>query len=349
MRFQLICLSILFQLIFSTDRPAPKRHPQPNVDIGSVHHNIVHHRTNDSVGRPVHHRPKPAGDTGINYEKLRLNKTIVDSIPCFPPPPCPKSQLLHGSPIPKNAIMVDVNRKILMEFSPKAGCTAAVTMFLNHMGFVQNEIYSVWPHLFREEYFYKRCGFANPCMYESPDWYRFKVVRNPYDRAVSSYIHVMKHEVLREMLIPAAQKDSLTYEQFLEILHKLPYTKMQGLLGAHVGYQSQPYERKFWKSKNESAAIFHHIVHIEQIEEDLAILNNQTNSHFQQGDKGVHVTTRSNETNHFVGNVSWHLLQDHIPIDYGRFYNQRTKELATNIFIWDISMYKYKFPFKIDL
>lgn len=284
----------------------------------------------------------------INYEYLRINKTVVDSIPCTPLPPCPK-QTFHGVPIPKNSVLVDSERKILMEFSPKAGCTAAVIMFLNHMGFIQNEVYSVWPHLFREEYFFKRCGHATPCQYESPDWYRFKVVRNPYDRAVSSYIHMMKYPALRDMIVPPEKREDLTFEQFLQMLTKMPPGRMQGLLGAHAGYQSQPYERKFWRLRhNSTMRVFHHIVHSEDLDKDLEILNNATHGNFQKADKGIHLTHRKNDTNYFVGNVSWNVLLDHIPSDYGLFYNSHLKNLVTQIYMWDIEIYQYKFPFVLQ-
>jgi hypothetical protein len=282
--------------------------------------------------------PDPAKT--IFYEKLNISDH-VHKIRCKPSDKCPDT-LLHNFVLARS-VMVDNERKILMEYTPKAGCTSAVTMFLADMGFRKNKEYHMWPHAFREEYFYKRCGTATPCMFESKYWYRFKIVRNPYDRAVSSFIHIMTYAGLRAKVVPPERFDNFTYEEFLDHLLTLTPHVLQGLAGGHVSYQSQPYERMFFGT---NVTVFHTIVKSENLAEGLAKVNKDTGAHFQIADKGSHLAHRHDETNYFVGNMSWELLKDRIPTDYGHFYNHRIKDKTLQVFSWDIRMYKYNYPFK---
>jgi hypothetical protein len=313
----------------------------------SLHH-ILNHTLNHTLSsHPTHsklHHPHHLNKSiEINYEYLNVSKQLTDAIPCSSSEICEK-KTFAGFQIPYS-VMINNDKKILMEYTPKAGCTAAVTMFMNSMGFIQNSVYHVWPHLFREQYFEKRCGTANPCMYESDQWYRFKVVRNPYDRVVSSYIHIMKYAVLRDKVVPEDKRETMSFEQFVEHIKEVPTKVLQGLAGGHVAFQTQPYERKYFRSK--AMTVFHDYVYSEKLEEGIERINNRTGGNFKKGDRGVHVVKRHNGTNYFVGNMSWHELKDKIPSDYGLFYNTRIQTLVHHVYIWDIEMYQYKFPFHI--
>jgi hypothetical protein len=79
-----------------------------------------------------------------------------------------------------------------MDWTPKAACTKAVEMFWNEMNITRGLYYpeDAFVHMYRHD-FYKQCGTISQDMLESSKYYKFKVVRNPYNRAVSSYIHIM--------------------------------------------------------------------------------------------------------------------------------------------------------------
>lgn len=86
--------------------------------------------------------------------------------------------------------LIDRKRKLIMGWSPKAGCTVAVKMFLDHMGLLEEALrHNPWVHNYREYVFYK--NHPPPTSEEHRDvrYFKFKVVRNPYDRAVSSFLH----------------------------------------------------------------------------------------------------------------------------------------------------------------
>ncbi len=137
--------------------------------------------------------------------------------------------------------MVDTKRKILMEFSPKADCTAVVA-YLEASGYEQNNDYFGWPHVFRESYYNPHCGHAAYCTYYNPTWFRFKVVRNPFHRAVSSCLYIMKTTFLFNELLPYHLKGT-SFEGFINYLLTLSPDNFQYFCTRHAGPQSQYYER----------------------------------------------------------------------------------------------------------
>ena len=90
---------------------------------------------------------------------------------------------------------------IIISWSPKSGCTTILKWFL-----AQNRLldeannYSDWVHDYRENKLCTRPGYKKLCMQyfiENPSSkHIIKVIRNPYTRAVSSYVHVLRWGVL---------------------------------------------------------------------------------------------------------------------------------------------------------
>eukprot|EP01040_Poterioochromonas_malhamensis_P015582 gene15582-17465_t len=156
--------------------------------------------------------------------------------------------------------LIDTNRKILMEFTPKASCTSAVVGFLKAMGLKQMVHYIGWPHDFREHNFRISCGRATACHYLDPQWYRWKVVRNPYDRAVSNYLYAMVAKVLRPILPPPLVDAS--FETFVDYLLLLSPKDLHSFLWRHAGPQNQPYERHIYE--NHLPPIFNVVVKVEE-------------------------------------------------------------------------------------
>lgn len=269
--------------------------------------------------------------------------------------------------------MVDHSNKILMEFTPKADCTAAVVAFLEAFGFEQDVHYSGWPHTFRDNYYNVRCGVGTPCMYFQPSWFRFKVVRNPYDRAVSSYLYVMRTSFLIEMLPKYLQNAS--FEQFIDYQLTLPLHQLQYFATRHAGLQSTYYERflytihhtnnhnkhhhlrkslenptqypeNAWNSSH-FPPIFHEIVKVESSKEGFDRIYKRTRIQFQLKNITKHYQIRNNNIQRYVGNQSWIELKEkgQVPNDYGYFYNKELKKKVEHLFYWDLLLYNYSFPF----
>lgn len=76
---------------------------------------------------------------------------------CTKPPSCLTYRAFYGFALDEYS-MIDTKKKVLMEFSPKADCTAAVVAYLEASGYEQNNDYFGWPHVFRESYYNRHCG-----------------------------------------------------------------------------------------------------------------------------------------------------------------------------------------------
>jgi hypothetical protein len=241
--------------------------------------------------------------------------------------------------------VVDNSRKILMEFSPKAGCTSAVVMFAENMGYKYGVHYTGWPHDFREKMLYRACGNAYWCMYFDPTWYRFKVVRNPYERAVSSYIHCMETVILTK-LIPASQHNTTSFLDFMRLVSRLPEKTVYRVALQHISYQVSTLERDLKHHQNIS--LYRTIVKIEDPTEALATINNATGSNFSLKFKSSHHTRRHNGTQIFVGDKPYDEIRNSIPETYKYFYNSEIKALVEKVYLRDLKMYNYSYPYPND-
>jgi hypothetical protein len=90
-----------------------------------------------------------------------------------------------------NDMLKDSSKHIIMDWSRKAACTEMVARVLQNMNIYQDINYTGSSHQYRTNIFYDKYGHVENKELYSDKWYKFKVVRNPYSRAVSSYYAVM--------------------------------------------------------------------------------------------------------------------------------------------------------------
>ncbi len=101
----------------------------------------------------------------------------------------PLHKLIVAPPEP----IVDSRHKVVLLWSAKAGCTFAVKWMLGHMGLLQEALaHHRWIHNYRAHKLYKSAAHKASIQdfVDEPAAYRaVKIVRNPFKRALSSYIH----------------------------------------------------------------------------------------------------------------------------------------------------------------
>lgn len=119
-------------------------------------------------------------------------------------------------------------------WTPKAGCTSLTKWFLFHSGELAQALdYHRWVHRYRIEVFQGRRGYAD-------EWFEilegrtrptFKLVRNPYDRAASAYLHTLRAlsknrgdrepglaRAARRMLARSGSSTRASFRQFITAL-----------------------------------------------------------------------------------------------------------------------------------
>lgn len=281
----------------------------------------------------------------IKHAPYKLDEKLAARVPCTPSPPC-TTRYYYGYEIERTAMtLVDNRNKILMEIIPKADCSGATVMFAQNMGFRYGLEYDGWPHHFRKKYLYTRCGRATPCMMYDPSYFRFKVVRNPYSRVVSGFIHIMRAPLLLKNYVTEEQRKNWTFNDFLQVLQTLNETELQHYGQGHCSFQSQPFERRYYGQKH--TTIYHAFVHAENSKEQLKAINEHLGTSFSLHNIIRQGATKNRYQKEYVGSMPWWQLKDRIPKDYGLFYSKYSKQIVEKVFHWDLLLYNYTFPYKL--
>ncbi len=119
--------------------------------------------------------------------------------------------------------MIDFTRQFMMIFSPKAACSTAVIWFFHQMGLTSEaRAHSDWPHHYRIERFYRRPDYLAAWQLPVEQLRILRIVRDPFDRAVSSFRHALvtgyaDDAIQRALGIDVASR-GLSFSQFIDFL-----------------------------------------------------------------------------------------------------------------------------------
>lgn len=248
-----------------------------------------------------------------------------------------------GHPIYYIDALIDSERKILMDWTPKAGSTASVVMFLKLLGAVQGMDYTGWPHDFRTNIAIHKCGTATSCAYNDPAWFRFKVVRNPFARLVSAYVYLMR--------ATGNFPSSTSFTDMVNSLSIRTNQEMEMLMFRHLGYQHRPFERTA-ALRQPPTQVYHEVVHLETARTDWERVVARTNITVpffaaESSRKFHHYSSRDHKFQEFIGDQPWERIEklSHVPSNYGCFYNVSLIHEVAKIFAWDLRLYRYQYPF----
>ena len=259
-----------------------------------------------------------------------------------------------------SGMLFDEKRRIIMDWTPKSACTKAVEMFWNEMKIWRGVYYptKAFVHAYRIA-FYLRCGTVSQAMLDDPSYYKFKVVRNPYFRAVSSYLHIMKNRLVDMMFDKAKlSRDTgvkslrdVSFEQFLILYMEQVHGKtLKNSAIQHFSPQSSSVEFMQYnirKKDTNRKPLFNRIVHIENFDEEIAMVNADVKTNYSYPD-GVdkHVVKKQLHADIYHGNWSYsELAKNGVPENYGKFYGRKNKKIVQVIFRNDFLLYNYSFPF----
>jgi hypothetical protein len=227
--------------------------------------------------------------------------------------------------------VIDHKNKLIMLFTPRAGCTIGYQMMFEHLGLFTEEMYDrTRLHKYRYECFHKTHGMINDILLKS--YKVFKLVRNPYARAVSSFLFIIV-EKMTELY-------NLSFYDYLKILkeHNMRFVyqnKEYPYISNHAIIQYDTNEESYLKD----------IIKLEQAQDDLnAKINGPLQLNLQIANKkSNHHIQRTGQVRNLMY-LPIHQFKDNIPLSYKQsFYDDTIKSLVDELYGIDIQKYGYSF------
>jgi len=219
----------------------------------------------------------------------------------------------------------------IIDWAPKAACTIVTKQWFDQMGILEEALsYNPWVHCFREHVFYEKFGSVTTSHLESDDFIKIKYVRNPYSRAVSSYIHGCKFPGLFENF----EKKNPSFHVFLQGL-------ASGKLSINTGGNHWRIQNCYPKVKYDET------IKIENLEPETKRLNKKYNLNLKCNFTSDHHVEKNDKIDNFfntpASEVKNYLDENKIP-EYDSFYNEEVINMVYEIYKTDIETYNYKPP-----
>jgi len=228
-------------------------------------------------------------------------------------------------------------KKIMLSLSPKSGSLFGVSWFFYQANLWQDvKEHPKWAHHYRQEVYYKSPGY--PASYRhffaSPETYtKIKLVRNPYSRAVSSYIHALRTpEILYRDTRNKFTATEFSFETFLAEVEKL------GTRSCDVHYRTQTHE--FERNSNWD---YQHIVQLESAFKDIPKLEkiyDLKTSPLENFRESEHNSRRKKSGKNYVGSTVFSSgYIKHSPYPY--FYNTELAQKVQELYAEDFRNFGY--------
>lgn len=152
--------------------------------------------------------------------------------------------------------------------------------------------------------------YSEDC-FKRKEWYIFAVIRNPFDRVVSFYHHILVHGRASSLWKENSKNiSSMTFNDW--VCHHLEKEDLA---------RKKTYKSMFYF--NDELCI-DHFIRQENIEHDSKIVFNRL------GIIDYNLSHHKHDTNR-------------VEYDYRKYYNDETKEKVSKLFEWDINYFGYKF------
>lgn len=223
--------------------------------------------------------------------------------------------------------LVDDQSGLIMDWSAKAGATVATKMFLRHMGLLEEALaYGEWIHNYREQVFYRGHQTTVEKL-RDPAYFRFKIVRSPFARATSAYIHAQRHGFFTDLR--SGQPADMSFRQYVGLLDSLDIRHCN----IHMAQQKKGYEY-------EIPGVFDIVCRLEEIEQDIARVNATTGLGLSLDGLGSDHHVRRARGGRCIADEPWSRIQDRLP-DFRAFYTDDLVEKIRAIYSDDCTSYGY--------
>lgn len=145
------------------------------------------------------------------------------------------------------APLIDPDRKLVLIWSPKSACTAAIIWFYKFSGlYDEAHEYDPWPHQYRQNVFYGSETYRRALGDDLRDYKVLRVIRDPFQRAISSYRHALMSGHLDKSMSahlkrPASGEAGYSFAEFLGCIGQKDLSVFSS--NTHHAVQSHPLER----------------------------------------------------------------------------------------------------------
>lgn len=147
-------------------------------------------------------------------------------------------RLLWSYPPP----LIDPNNKLLVIFSAKSACTNVLVWFFHHLGHAKAvRDYHPSPHQYRTQVYYRSKLYQRAYRMKFERMRVIRIVRDPYERAVSGFRHLLRHSHTRfgrKMGMSHIAANGLSFSEYLDFLERLNLRTCD----AHFAVQRHPVE-----------------------------------------------------------------------------------------------------------
>jgi hypothetical protein len=227
---------------------------------------------------------------------------------------------------------------IIFFWSPKSGCTSLIKWFYFQIGKLDEALkYDSWVHTYRLQVYQKQPGYlyriAEQLLFNKKDSY--KLVRNPYTRAVSSYLAAIYNETLLNQIAPGAKDTGISFKEFLFKVKEIGADNPK--LDPHIAQQYIQDEELFVKNH---IRLENFTAEIKSLEQKFKLKNSPLHE-FVKSPHHLTQAMQSNGRQSFADTrFSRQTIKTPLP-DYTDFYNDETKKLVQELFKNDFSHYGY--------
>jgi hypothetical protein len=238
---------------------------------------------------------------------------------------------------------VDPDSRFILFFTAKSGCTFAHRWFFEQIGKLDEALeYNKWIHRYRINKYHKDPEFKSILQ---TAWEKraknIKLVRCPFQRAVSSYLHCVRFKKLHGDISgfldrPVDEDNTFSFEEFVKFLDSIDITKC-----------NPHYRRQTSDLEINGRLLFYRVIKLENsiqafsnLEKDLGLkqtdLLGLSASH--------HHINKGNVENSYCGD-KYIKHMDKLINHYRDFYNDSTIKKITQIYAADFKSYNYSKSF----
>lgn len=271
-------------------------------------------------------------------------------------PSIKKSMIIKriGDPLP----LVNFEKKYMLFWTAKSGCSNACRVVLNDMGSYEPKHTETrlpknhpdYINILRNEYFeFNDLNFSKVDKLIANDGLvKIKVVRNPYPRVVSGFLMLMRENtnlgadktgVITDVLRLSAKKNitDITFLDFCVYLSKIDIAKCDW----HIRRQKSHFEYEY-------PTLIDELVRLENFSEGMRHVSDKYGYDWHIEDRGKagfqHHNVSDEKLHIDVANVHYKEYMAAIP-SYASFFNEETKFLVEDAYLDDIAEYGYGFPY----